>query len=278
MVVVQLLAAEQQPPGQQVRGRRGHLKATVAHCVAQTVDHSTGEERLRNQVHGHHDNRRHPEQNHVRQDKQPHAEIAMAAVEVALDPVIRSAAPVILEDLRVPARRGVKLIALQDHALQPEDDRAVRIALLIGVRVMAAVHRHPFFRDRSGAEPQPEAERMSQQRMQEQTAVSLITVQVQRDTEEHDLDRQEGHERVAPEGQLDQTIGEEITHRMRSADLRQTHRARKITSIRQGSGDFLRALSAAARSEDKGGVARSGHSKLVLCRRLRQRQAITQAE
>src|SRR5690348_17059856 len=105
-----------------------------------------------------------------------------------LDPVIRSAAAVVLEDLRVVRRADVELVALENHALEPEDGWAVGIARNVGISVMAAMHSHPLLGHRSGAEPQPEAKEMPQHRVEDQPAVSLVAVQIQRDREKQDLD------------------------------------------------------------------------------------------
>ncbi len=94
MIVVQLLPAEQQRPRQQIGGRRGHLEAAIADRVAEAVDDAAGEERLRGEVHGDHDDAGHAEQQQVRQHEQHQAGVGMCAVEAPLEPVIGRAAPV----------------------------------------------------------------------------------------------------------------------------------------------------------------------------------------
>src|SRR6202023_3059980 len=54
-------------------------------------------------------------------------------------------------------------------------------------------------------------EHVPQRRVQDEAAVGLITVQVQRHPEKHCLDGDKGHQRIAPDGQLHQTIRRE-TH------------------------------------------------------------------
>src|SRR4029077_10471500 len=73
-----------------------------------------------------------------------------------------------------------------------------------------------------GAEPQPEAEQVAQRRVQDESAVGLITVQVQRHPEKHRLDGDKGHQYIAPDGQRDQTIGREIHTDVLRRSLRQS--------------------------------------------------------
>ena len=70
MVVVQLLAAEEQRPRHDIRRRRWHLEAAVAQAMTDAVDHAAGEERLRGQVNGHHHNGGDTEQNKLGQNEE----------------------------------------------------------------------------------------------------------------------------------------------------------------------------------------------------------------
>ena len=211
VIIVQLLAAEQQRPGHEV-GRGGrHLEAAVTDRVPEPVDDAAGKERLRHEVHGDHHDARNAEQQQVRGDEHHDAVMRVCAVEAPFEPVLRRTAPVVLQRLGIVRRDVVQLIALEQHAPQSKHHRTVRIARLIGVRMVAAVDRDPLLGDRSGAEPQPEAEHVPERGVQDEAAVGLITVQVQRHPEKHRLDGDEGHQRIAPHGQLDQAIGQE-TH------------------------------------------------------------------
>src|SRR6202035_4531614 len=80
----------------------------------------------------------------------------------------------------------------------------------------------PFLGDCPGAEPQPEAEQVPQRRVQDESAVGLITVQVQRHPEKHRLDGDKSHQRIAPEGQLHQTIRRETHTDVLRRSLRQS--------------------------------------------------------
>ncbi len=94
--------------------------------------------------------------------------------------------------------------------------------------MVPAMHGDPLFRDGPRAEPQPEAEEVPQGRMEYQAAVRLVAMQIERDPEKHDLDGQEGHGRVAPEGQLEQTVGKQIAHPVWLRALPPTHPARRL--------------------------------------------------
>jgi hypothetical protein len=128
--------------------------------MSQSVHHAAGEERLRAQVDSDHDDSRDSEQDQGRGRKQHDPEIREAAVEVALDPVVRRALAIILQNGRVLRGDVVELVAFEEDAFHAEDDRAMRIAKLVGVDVMAPVNGNPFFRDRTGAVPEPESEQV----------------------------------------------------------------------------------------------------------------------
>jgi hypothetical protein len=62
--------------------------------------------------------------------------------------------------------------------------------------------------------------------VEDQATVRLVTVQVQRDAEEHDLDRGKGHRDVAPPGQFDETVGKESAHPVISSAISGLQNAR----------------------------------------------------
>jgi len=139
--------------------------------VTQAVDDAAGKERLRHEMHCNHDDAVHAEEDQVCEHEQHDAGVGVIAVEMAFEPVIGRATPVGAQQLRVAGGGAVQLGSLEQHAAQPEHYRAMRIARPVGVGVVAAVHRHPVFGDRTGTEPQPEAEHVSQGRMEDQSAM-----------------------------------------------------------------------------------------------------------
>ncbi len=77
------------------------------------------------------------------------AELRKPAVEMALDPVVRRAATVVRENIRIASGPGVQLVPLAHHSREAKHDGAVRIARPVGVRMMSAVNRNPLARDRA---------------------------------------------------------------------------------------------------------------------------------
>jgi len=137
-------------------------------------------------------------------EKQHDAQVGMTAVEIALDPVVRRPLTVVPDNGGISSGGTVELVALEDHTPQAEDQGTMGIANLVGVGVMPSMHGHPLFRDDPRAVPQPETEQVTQHRVEGQTTMRLIPVQVERDTQEHHLDGDESHRHVAPERQLEE--------------------------------------------------------------------------
>jgi hypothetical protein len=53
-----------------------------------------------------------PKHDQLQDHKERNADLGEAAVDMALEPVIRCATPIIDENLRIPCRRYVELVAL----------------------------------------------------------------------------------------------------------------------------------------------------------------------
>jgi hypothetical protein len=90
----------------------------------------------------------------------------IAAVEIALDPVVGRAAPELLERLRVLRFGPIELGASPEHRVDPARLRAVRVVGSLDFRVVLAVDRDPLLRHHAGREPEPEPEEMADRRMQ----------------------------------------------------------------------------------------------------------------
>ena len=134
------------------------------------------------------------------------AEVAIAQIDVALHPVVRRAAAEFLRRLRIARLRLIQLGAFEQHLLQTEDDRAVRIVRRLAAGMMLAMHGHPFLGHDAGAHPEPEAEEVPQRRMQIEAAMGGIAVQIQRDAHEGELHHQERHQHVAPEAKIQNSV------------------------------------------------------------------------
>ena len=176
--------------------------------MSDAVDHAACKERLRRKVDGDHHDRGHAKEQEQRDDKKRDPGGGPPAIEVALQPIIRRAAPVVLQDMRI-VRRGACRARSPRGApcFSPNTTGLCGSPGYIGVGVVAAVHRDPLARHGSGAEPEPEPEKMSQDRMQHEAAVRLVPVQIERDAEKHQLNQPKADEPVAPKRQLHDPIG-----------------------------------------------------------------------
>jgi hypothetical protein len=77
------------------------------------VDDAAGKERLGHQVHGNHDDAVDPEEQQVRQNEQHDSGVGVAAVEMALEPVVRCSATVGAQQLRIIGRGPIELRAFE---------------------------------------------------------------------------------------------------------------------------------------------------------------------
>ncbi len=159
MVVVQLFARDEDADRPQVRRRVVGLEIPVTLRMAEAVDDARGHERHVRELQRDHDDARNAEQHEVGDDQQRDTEIAARrmVVEIVLEPVVRRALRVLLERFTVARGEAIQLPAFEQHALQAEQARAVRIAVLLAMRVMLAVHGDPLARRRARVQPQPEA-------------------------------------------------------------------------------------------------------------------------
>ena len=82
----------------------------------------------------------------------------------------------------------------------------MRIALDVGKRVMLAMHGDPLTGNLPGGGPDPEAEEMTQYRVQVDGAVRSVAMQVQRDRHHRDLHHDKAGQDVAPEAQIQDTV------------------------------------------------------------------------
>src|SRR5579863_8473234 len=180
VVVVQLLARDQQSPRHDVRGHVRQLEASIADVMAKPIDDACGEQGLCDELYPEHGYGRHAEHDHLQRNEDGDTYYGKTAIEVALQPVVRCPTPVVRKNLRVTGRCCVKLVALQYDAPQTEHRRTVRVTLSVGKRVMTAVNGNPLPRHRSRGEPQPESEEVPHRRMQHQAPMCLVAMQVQR--------------------------------------------------------------------------------------------------
>src|SRR6267378_2484851 len=98
MVVVQFLAADEDPPGDDVGARVGDVIAAIAKEVADAVDHARCPERdPRDLRQPDQDTGHHSEEQQVYRERREHAEDRVPGVEVTLHPVVRRTVSIALQ-------------------------------------------------------------------------------------------------------------------------------------------------------------------------------------
>ncbi len=116
VVVVQLFAANQDAPGQDVGGRITALEVAVAQGMAQPVDDACSEYRDPHHLYRPDGDAEHTEQRQVDDGHQCDAGNREAAVKVALDPVIGAVLAVDAQGLLVLGLFHVELCAFAQHS------------------------------------------------------------------------------------------------------------------------------------------------------------------
>ena len=107
VVVVQLLATGQQPPRHQIAGGVVAFEVAVTQRVAEAIDDARRHDRHRGHLHRDDDDSRDTKQHQIGQNQRKQAQVAVARVHVALDPVIRRATAVLGCDRRIASGRLV---------------------------------------------------------------------------------------------------------------------------------------------------------------------------
>src|SRR5690606_18693671 len=133
------------------------------------------------------------EQREVDDHHQRDAKHRMARIDVALQPVVRSAVTKSGHGFGILGLYAIQLGADEHDAIDTEDHRRMGIALAFAARMMFAMNGHPLFGDHAGADPQPEPEKMGRDGMQIEPAMRLAAVQEDRDADDGDM---RGNERV----------------------------------------------------------------------------------
>ena len=187
VVVVQLFAADDDAPRHDVARRVDGFEVAIAPVVADAVDDAGGGDRDPQHLDGPDRGAGGTEQRQVDDHHQRDALPLEAAVEVALDPVVRRAVAELGDRLLVLRLGAVHLGAGQQHGLDAAGDRAVRVVDRLALGVVLAVDGGPFLGDHARGQPQPEAEEVRRDRAQVQRAVRLAAVQEDRDGRDRDV-------------------------------------------------------------------------------------------
>ena len=214
MVVVQFLTTDDEAPRRQVGRGVVAFDVAIAPPVAESVDDAGGHERDPDHLAGPDDDAPEAEQGESEEQHQGRTEFRIAAVDVALEPVVRRTATVLLGDRRILARRPIQVDAIEQHLLDAVDLRAVRIFRGFALGVVLAVDRHPLLGHHGRGEPGPEAEEMGEYRVEVDAAVGLAAMQVQGHREDRELrDDDEIDDQHRP-GRMGQAIGKKRDNRI----------------------------------------------------------------
>jgi len=132
--------------------------------------------------------------------------VGPSRVHVAFHPIVRRPFRVLLDRLSVRCLGAIELRAAQAAAFEPEDCRAVGIAVSLAKRVMLAVHRDPLSRAGARVDPEPGTEEMAQGGVQVDRTVRLVAMVVERDAEQRHVHADERDCDVAPRAQIGQSM------------------------------------------------------------------------
>lgn len=209
MVVVQLLTTDPEPPRRQVRGGIGRFVVAVAPPVAQAIDHARGPERDPRHLDRPQGHAGQAEQHGIDREQQYRPQRGVRGIQVALDHIIRGAAPVLLDVRAHAACFPVQLHAMPEHRADAAGDRAVRVVLGLHLGVVLAVDGHPLAGDHRGGQPQPETEHVGQRRVEIDAAMGLAAVQVQGHREDGDLGEDQQHAQHGPPAEAEHTTGQQ---------------------------------------------------------------------
>ena len=115
-----------------------------------------------------------------------------------LQPVVRSAVTVLVYRLGVACFRFVKRGSIPQDFLDAPLLRAMRVIRGFDLGVMLSVYRRPFLGDHASSEPQPESEEMTDDGMEIERPVGLLTMEKDRDAGDSDVGQDQRDEYVTP--------------------------------------------------------------------------------
>jgi hypothetical protein len=150
-----------------------------------------------------------------------------------LEPVVRRPPTVALQGVTVPGLLDVKEDATPEHPVDAENLRAVRILGSLALGVMLAVDGRPLLGHHPGAQPQPEAEKMRDQRMQIQGTVRLMTVQKNGHRSNGHVRQSQCGQYVCPPGPIDYSRVHCLSSRDRARDSKAIARTRQLRICRR---------------------------------------------
>jgi hypothetical protein len=174
--------------------------------MTNAIDDAGRRDRHRRELDRQHDEARRTEQHDVEHRQDAYSRVREPTVDVALEPVVGRSFTVLAQRLLVLRFGPVQLSPFEDDLSEAEDQRTVRIALLLAMSMVLAMNGHPFLGWGAGAEPQPKAEEVTQRRMQIDRAMRLISMKPKGDAHHRDVRPKKGHDDVTPQAQIEHAI------------------------------------------------------------------------
>ena len=186
VVVVQLLAADENAPRHDILRLVGGFEIAVAGMVADAVYDAGGQYRNPQHLHGPNDNAHAAEENDGHRRRRADAKISVVAEHPSFPPVVGRSFAVFLQRLG-RAAATVILRTFPEYFAQAVNPRAVRIVLGLGGGVVLAMHRRPLLRHHAGCQPQPQAEEEAKPRLQVQRSMRRMPMQIHRHGDDGDV-------------------------------------------------------------------------------------------
>ncbi len=205
MVVVQLLAAHENAPRQDVAGIVQAFEIAVAQRVADSVDHTGRPYRNPQHLYGPDPDAIDTEQQQVDDRHQHNAQAFIGGVQTTLDPVVRRPLPVAFQRLG-GGRPGIELGALEQHRTEPEHHRAVGILAGFALGVMLTVNGRPRLGVLGRGQPQPEPEHVLQYRVQVQRVVGGVAVQIEGDADNGHVGHAQRYQNQLGDREVEETV------------------------------------------------------------------------
>ena len=153
VIVMQLFAANQDAPGRNIGGSVTAFEIAVADSVAKAIDHARSKHGDPHHLYGPHGDAQRAEQGEVYQCHKGYATDLEAAVDIALDPVIRAVLAVDAQGVFVFGLFHIKLCALAQYGRQSFVNGAVGIFWRLAFGMVFTVNSGPFTGVHAGGEP-----------------------------------------------------------------------------------------------------------------------------
>ena len=216
VIVMQFFTADQDAPRRNVTGGIGALEVAIAPVMTDAVDDPGSE-----QWNPHHLNRPHGDTGGTKQQQvdhrhQSHAAHGEAGIDIALNPVVRAAGAILFQGFLIFRFFTIKLSPFAEDFFDAFDLRAVRVVFGFAFGVVLAVDGGPLESVLSGGQPQPEAKKMFQHRMQFQGPVGGIAVQVYSDADNSDMGHGQGDQNQHTQARGQQAVAQIIQHENRT--------------------------------------------------------------